>query len=556
LENQPNRSLHAGAKWVQGAAILGLAAVISKLLGTIQKIPLQNIAGDGAYGIYTAVYPFYILILFLATAGFPIAVSAFVAERATQDDVRNARRVLTSAIFLLSISGVLGFLLLFFGAGGIALLIGNTETKPAIQSVSFALIFVPIMSALRGYFQGWNDMLPTAVSQVAEQFVRVGTMVAVLLMLSSWSWSDSWVAAGATFGAVTGACVGMLIMLMYWQRHIRHEARSPIPVHDTTDTYPYPYPLEPYSLLMKRMLRFALPVCIGAIAVPVISIVDTFTLPRLFRAADMSDHEVMQVFGIYARGLPLVQMVAMLVSSISVAIVPAISEARVSGQWSVIRTRSESSIRFTWLVGLAASVGLAVTAYPVNIMLYANDLGTSAIAILAFTAMFSTLNITTAAVLQGMGAVTLPAYHLLLAALIKIVLNICLTPIWGMNGAALAGVIAFGCAAVLNLVAIRRRTGVVLPSRTYIVKPMVALGVMAGVAWGISYGLPPCLDELIGSRRMIYTITACTAILAGMIAFLIALFGLKIITAEDVTAVPGAQRRIIPFLIKLRIIRE
>ena len=187
MEQQRVNLNTTGALWVKGAAWLGAAAVISKLLGTLQKIPLQNVAGDEAYGIYTAVYPFYILILFLATAGFPIAVSSFVTEARVRGNAAAASQVLKVAIILLMISGVAGFALLFFGAHVIAGWIGNKETVPAIQSVSFALLFVPVMAALRGYFQGNQDMIPTAVSQVVEQFIRVGTMIFVLILLTSWT---------------------------------------------------------------------------------------------------------------------------------------------------------------------------------------------------------------------------------------------------------------------------------------------------------------------------------------------------------------------------------
>src|SRR5690606_7483508 len=149
-----------------------------------------NIAGDRAYGIFSAVYPFYTLILFLAMAGFPVAVSAFVAERVSRGDAVNARRVLRTASVLLAAGGAAGFALLYFGADTLAAWRGDAYTAPAIRSISFALLFVPLMSALRGYFQGYHDMMPTAVSQVAEQFVRVGTLVAILLMLPRLGWPD------------------------------------------------------------------------------------------------------------------------------------------------------------------------------------------------------------------------------------------------------------------------------------------------------------------------------------------------------------------------------
>lgn len=556
----PGKTNATGAKWVQGAALLGAAAVISKLLGTIQKIPLQNIAGDEAYGIYTVVYPFYILILFLATAGFPVAVSAFVSERITKGDMPAARRVLKVALVLLTISGMGGFVLLFFGAGTLAGWIGNSETEPAIQSVSFALLFVPIMSALRGYFQGCHDMMPTAVSQVAEQFVRVGTMIAVLIMLTSWSITASWVAAGATFGAVTGALVGMLVMLVYWGRHnkqwrvMNHTANGS--GRENTE--------ERYSSLTGRMILFALPVCLGAIAVPIISIVDTFTLPRLLRMPGMSDLDVMKEFGVYARGLPLVQMAAMLVSSISVALVPAIAEARTMNDWRSIRARTELSVRFTWFIGTAASVGLAVTALPVNIMLYKDSAGTMTIVILAFTAMFSTVNIITASVLQGIGAVMIPAINLLIASLLKVLLNFLCVPVWGINGAALAGVAAFAIAAVLNIAAIHRATGATFPFMTYFVKTGLALICMSAILAVIIAGVPELAGMIAGSAvpggagalqdRLFNTLIACSAIIAGMVVYGATLFRLRAVTPRDLVNVPGAERRLLPLLRKLRLL--
>lgn len=538
---------------MKGAALLGAAAVISKLLGTLQKIPLQNIAGDEAYGIYTAVYPFYILILFLATAGFPIAVSTFVAESLVKGNIVAARQVLRVAIILLTISGVIGFALLFFGASIIAGWIGNEETVPALQSVSFALLFVPIMAALRGYFQGSRDMVPTAVSQVVEQFIRVGTMITVLILLTSWTISASWIAAGATFGAVTGAVAGLLVMLMYWRRHERLQVLSWRSVQASSVLEVK----ERFSTLTRKLLLFAIPVCLGTLAVPLMSIVDTFTLPRLLHQPGMSDLDVMTEFGIYARGLPLVQMVAMLVSSISVALVPAIAEARSSNDWRSVRHRAELSIRLTWLVGAAASVGLAITALPVNIMLYENTQGTMAIAIVAFTAMFSTVNITTTSVLQGIGAVTIPAIHLLIAAVVKVLLNFLLVPMWGIDGAALAAVIAFAVATVLNVIVIRRAVGVTFHLGIYVVRTGIALAFMSVLLLIVVVGAPALVTTISvasTSGRIFNTCISGLAIILGMAVYMAVLIRLGVLTPQEFAHVPGAERRLLPLLRKLRLI--
>lgn len=522
--------------------MLGIAATVSKLLGTLQKIPLQNVAGDGAFGIYSLVYPFYTLILFLATAGFPVAVSAFVSERLSSGDRAGAVRVLQVAVMLLSVSGMAGFAFMYGGAHWIAGWIGNEATAPAIRSVSFALLFVPVMAALRGYFQGSRDMVPTAVSQVIEQTVRVATMILALVLLTIWQMSEAMVAAGATFGAVTGAVAGMAVMLVYWKKH-KHDLGR---IRSTQVAQ-----REAFGQLSGRLLRYAVPVCLGAIAVPVLNIVDSFTLPRLFaNAMEVDSADSMIQFGIYARGLPLVQLVSMLTSAIAVALVPAIAEARVRGDDFAIRQRAEIALRVSWMVGLAASVGLAVTAWPVNWMLYQNGLGTSTMAILAFTAWFSALSITSAGILQGLGKPGWAASAFLTAAVLKVGLNLLLVPVFGMDGAAWSGVIAFGLAALINAVAIKRFTHVSFKAGVYLWRTGIPLLFMASAAFICAWGLPLLLMESISSERLVYTITALLAVTSGAVLFGAALLRVRGISESELALLPAVRKRL-PLLRKL-----
>lgn len=541
-KRQPN-ALPSGSKLWKGATLLAAAAIISKLLGTLQKIPMQNLAGDQTYGIYSTVYPFYILIMFLATAGFPIAVSKFVSERVAQDNLYGARKVLYVSSFILTITGCIAFVFLYFGAGFIAGLMGNQHTKLAIQSVSFAVLFVPIMSALRGYFQGFQDMLPTAISQVIEQLVRVGTMLVLLEYFMLHGYSNDYVAAGATFGSVTGAMAGLLVMLWYWSR----EAKG---------TYARKAQ-EPFFQLAGKIVLFAIPICLGAIVVPILNIVDSFTMPRLLASDGLDELGAMEQIGIYSRGLILVQLVSMLASSISVALVPAIAEARVRGEWPSIGIISELSIRITWLVGLAASVGLALTALPVNVLLYKNDAGTATMAILAFTALFSTLNIISASILQGLGSVLAPAVNLLIAAVVKISLNMLLMPTWGINGAAVATVTAFLVACVLNLIVLHSQARTAFSLQKYVFRAGAAVIIMAVSVLLFIFGTRWVIDllPLEFSYRMTHSMIALFSVTGGAIVFGAALFLVGAVTQSDLDRVPSLGKRIAPILYRFKLIR-
>ena len=138
------------------------------------------------------------------------------------------------------------------------------------------------------------------------------------------------------------------------------------------------------------------------------------------------------------------------------------------------------AIRLSWLIGLGASFGLAFAAVPINVMLYKSDEASWTMAVLAFTALFSTLNAVSASVLQGAGAIRTPVKALLVAIVLKALGNVVLMPRWGIDGAALSAVIAYAAAAGLNLVQLRRSTGARFALRPYAVSPTLGVGLMGG----------------------------------------------------------------------------
>ncbi|WP_020425613.1 putative polysaccharide biosynthesis protein, partial [Paenibacillus riograndensis] len=414
-----------GSKLLQGAFILSAAAILSKLIGTLQKIPLQNLGGDAVFGIYNTVYPLYTMLVTVAMLGLPSAVSKFVAEASAGRAEQEGRRVLKLSAVLTASSGVLIGILVYAGAPLISVWVGNSHVTPALRSSAWGLAVVPLMAALRGYFQGLHNMVPTAVSQVAEQTVRVAVMIALLLYLTSIHADAAGIAAGALLGSAGGGVAGLLIMLLYLRQHRRQAEPELAAASETAGGTSWTKEQRQLALENRReririgqLLAYGLPVMLGALAVPLIGLVDVFTVPRLLSSGG-SEAAAMAQFGIYNRGLPLVQIVTMLATSLSVVFIPALAEAKYRGDLGLIQTRCSLSLRWFWLLGLAASAGLAVLAEPVNIALYGDASGSSTMVWLAFTAAGGTVSIISAALLQGLGAVRAPALHLLAAALLK-----------------------------------------------------------------------------------------------------------------------------------------
>jgi len=565
-------NVSVASRMLHGAFILTLATVLSKLIGTLQKIPLQNMGGDVVFGIYNTVYPFYSLVITLAIAGFPIAISKFVAENDVTANDEDNRRILRLSSWFIGLLGVMLGFCTYVGAPLIARWIDNAHVVSAIRYVSIAFLFVPLMSLLRGYFQGHQNMIPTAISQIVEQSVRVTVMIVLLLYLTSRQAGPEDIAAGALFGSAAGGAAGLLVMLFYWRRYRTKVNKTMIPVDVKTrcETVTVsslevaaavnrsgdPIRSESSWRLLRKIVVYAIPICLASLALPLMNLVDTFTVPKLLKAGGIGDSGSMIQFGIYNRGIPLVQLITMLATSLSVLFIPALAEARFKRDNLLMQNQCRLALRWFWMMGLAASVGLCVLAEPINLMLYQDTAGTDTIRWIAFTAAFSSISLISAAMLQGIGIVKAPAMNLLIGALAKTLLNLWLVPKLGITGAAIAFVAAQLLAAALNVALLVRSTSLHLSIGALLVRPAIILAGLASAAAGAQWVAAAVLAALgLRAGRMVAVVESLSGVTAGAIVFVILIVLTKLIREEELRMLPKVGSGLTKLLQKLRVLR-
>jgi PST family polysaccharide transporter len=522
--------------FLKGTLILSVAALITKFLGAVYKVPYQNITGNEGMYVYQQVYPLYSVLLALATAGFPIVISKMVSEKIAEGNPVGARQVLYISFVLLGGIGGVFFLFLYFGAEELARLMGNEQmlTLP-IQAVSFALLVMPFLSAIRGYFQGHQDMLPSAISQVIEQLVRVVTILSLAWYCMKFHLGVVYAGAGAAFGATVGGIVSLFVFLVFWKKkkvveNISTQGKQPV------------------GSIARRLILLSLPICLGALAVPLYSLVDSFTVANLLVSSKFSLEEAINLKGIYDRGQPLIQFASFFATALSLSIVPAIVEARTLGEQEKVTKKAEFALKLTWLTGLPASVGLSVIAMPTNVMLFEDPLGSDTLAILAFTTLFSTLCLTSTGILQGLGKVTLPAVNMLIGVGTKWLLNWLLVPYWGINGAAVSSVISFALSAGLNLYALSKWKIRSFSSFKELGKMLLITSLMTVVTWLVVHAL--LLLPISVLDRMFMMLVCLVAVLVGMISYVWGLFRFELLTYEDLLVVPKWKQKILPFFEK------
>ncbi|MHB1957276.1 MAG: putative polysaccharide biosynthesis protein [Sulfobacillus sp.] len=542
--------LSTSRMFLRGAMILAFATIVSKLLGSIYTVILQNLIGDRGMGLYQMAYPIYSTLLIISTAGFPVAVSKYVSEYVAIGDFRTAQKIYRVSLVLLTVVGLLAACLLYAKASFFAVLSGDPRAVYAIRAIAPALFVVPAMSSMRGYFQGWQMMAPTAVSQIAEQIIRVLTILIGAYALLHFGFGESIAAAAAAFGAVSGSTAGILVMVYYFWRY-----RNPADlVLASMGGYrkPSDHPALATSQIVKKLLYYAVPVSLGALIIPLMSNVDALTVTNLLKSSGVSQLAATRDFGILSgRAFKLMMFPAALASSIGVALMPAVSEAHALRNSSDTAARVLLGLRMTVLFSLPAAIGLCILAKPIDIALFRDTAGYHSIQILGFATLFSTLQIALAASLQGVGAVYLPLRSLLIGTVAKVALNFILIPLYGIDGAAMATVGSYGLASALNFYSLFRILPMQIAWKDYLLKPAAATFVMGAFTFAL-YAQWQRLHLPIPSRLSAAGATISGVVIAALI------YGITLIMAgglqeSELAALPRFGRPLSLFFRKLGI---
>src|SRR5699024_8357501 len=435
--------------FIKGAAILGIAGVIVKILGAIYRIPIVNIIKTEGMGYYQTAYPFYVLLLTISTSGFPVAIAKLVSERRAIGDYKGAFKVFKIALMGLFIGGTLTSLLVLLRADSIVRSLKNVNAYYALIGLVPALFFVPIMATFRGFFQGRQDMVPTAISQISEQLFRVlsGLLFTYLLLDKGIPMA----AGGASFGGSVGGIIGTVsIYLMYLskRKEITKEVNNSL-VH------------EEYTAgnIVKDLLVIAIPITIGAAIAPIMDTIDAGLVLNRLQSIGYTEASSNELYGqLKGFAQTLINLPQVFSIAIAMSLVPAISNATARKRKDEINNLISSGIRMTLLIGLPSALGLLVLAKPIiGLLYYNNTVETIAstgeiLQYLSLGVVFLTLVQALTAMLQGLGKPIIPVINLFIGAVFKLILTYILTAIPSINvkGAAISTVVAYGVAAILD----------------------------------------------------------------------------------------------------------
>lgn len=533
-----------GNSFLKGAAILSVAGILVKILGAIYRIPLSNIIKSEGMGYYQTAYPFYTLLLTLSTAGIPVAIAKLVSEKRALGDYKSAYKVFKVAVVGLIIGGILTSLFVSIGAKSIVNSLGNSNAYYALIALVPALLFVPIMSAFRGLFQGRQTMVPTAVSQVMEQLFRVVTGLTLTYLLLDRGIPIA--AGGASFGGSMGAIAGLIAIFIIYLR-----GRKEIHLEIANSQIDREYST---TRIVRDLLVIAIPITMGSAIAPMMDSIDAALVLQRLQSINYSEAAANELYGeLKGMAQTLINLPQVFSIAISMSLVPSISGAFARNDRDSIKTLVSSGIRLTLIIGLPCAFGLFVLSHPIINLLYFNNSPETIqsigeiLAYLSFGVIFLTLVQALTAILQGLGKPFIPVRNLLIGAVCKVILTYVLTAVPALNikGAAISTVVVYAIASSLDFVGVVKHTRIKMDYKNIFLKPLgSAIGM--GLIVKLSYML---FDGMIGSR-----LSTLVAIVIGVLAYALFLLMSGSITEDDFALIPKGDKIIRKF--KLRRFRR
>ncbi|NGQ93606.1 polysaccharide biosynthesis protein [Brevibacillus sp. SYP-B805] len=536
---------------VKGTVILSVASFITRFLGVIQRVPLIYLLGTEALGSYGIANNLYTTLLVIGTAGMPSALSKMISEKTSLGQFDEANRIFRAAISFAIGIGIMMSALLYVIAPYYAAISGDPHATLATKAIAPALLIFPLISIMRGYFQGRQHMLPVAITQIMEQFVRLVTSLSLAYLLIGMG--KEWGAAGASLGGVAGGLAALTVLIYHvikLQKKDKKQNRKLAGDPSTTVDNPAAT-IMTYKDIYASLLKLSIPIVIFSMTVSLIYTIDSSTIIPLLKG-HFRTSQAKEILGILVgiaqpiAGLPIILAIAL-----SQSIVPIVSSAHSRHDTEEVKKQTSKVLQLSVLSGLPMVLAICIGARPLaGILNYGGtDLGhvfgPNMIIFVTASSLFQIMMQTSGAVLMGMGKMRVLMFSVAMGIATKVCGNYLLSPLYGIYGILSATLLCFIVMMNINLHFLRKEVCFqILPVRRWI-------GLIVSTVTIILLGT--CLEMLTRTYNHVFKwdvfIQVTNAIMVcGFVLLLypMMLILTKVVTRDQFENLPAPLQRILP----------
>lgn len=571
---------------LSGAMILSVAIIAVKLIGVLFKLYVTLKIGYDGKGYYATAYNIYTPIYSIALAGLPVAVSKMVASKAAQGRYKDVKALFSVSTGLFALTGLVGTVIILLITYPYVLSIDSFDSIPAILAITPSLFFCCLMSGYRGYYQGLQDMRPSAVSQVIEAAGKLifGWVLINAVLGATVSFSDKipFLAkivtneseAYAAAAAISGVTIGSVMALLYlvFRKKFVDDGITREMLLSSPEA-------ESKKALRRQLFAFAVPIAISSLVFNITTLIDNWTIQNRLRVVlevgyetvanmypdivsargftvEMANEFKNYLYGAYDTVLEIKNIVPTFTITLGLSAIPVLSRAWTQKNKTLMAKAVQSVVRVTLLLALPAGAALVALADDILFLLYGNsEVNAPAIPYIApilmmygVSVVFLSLTQPVTNMLQAVNKTMVPIKAMAIGATVKIIANFVLVSIPSINiqGAVVGSFLCNVIMVVYGLVVLKKETGLKFNTATTFVKPLIC-AVLSGVAGFAVNGicekfLPQEGLTSIVSFLNVNNLSVVAAAVAMVFVYAVSLFATRALSADDVRMLPKGEK--------------
>lgn len=526
-----------------GVAVLTFTNVLNKVIGMLFRIPISNILGDSGMAYFNAAYHIFVWFYMISTGGLPLAVSILVSEARFKGNREEIKKIYSLTMKMFVAIGLVGTAIMVILSRQFAELNKVAGSYLSIIAVAPTLFLVCVSSAMRGYFQGFQEMRPTAVSQVMETVGKLLMGILLALGARSLGYGLEVQAACAIAGLTIGTAFGMLFLFISKLRFREEEYAIDEATGDSR--------VSGGRTILRRLLVIAVPITISSSIMSLTTMIDDVIINRRLISIGYVEEYANALYGNYTGfAVPFANLPPALIYPISYSLIPMLKGTLTLGDSKRSREICRSCLRVTAIVALPCTLGVCVLSEPLLKLLYnaeSSELAAPKLSVLAISIFFICMLSISNAILQAYGRQNKPIISLALGSVVKIILSYVLIGIPAINifGAPISTVVCYIICTVLNVYFMAKYTDVRPSVFITFVKPLIASAVCIGGAFGVT--------KLLGGH-MPGKAVILVAIAAAAVIYVLALFAIRGVERDDILMLPKGEK-IYSLLHKVRLVK-
>lgn len=545
IENKKSQS------FLQGALILTVSAIVVKVIGVLFRIPLANILGGVGMSYFSTAYDLFLPIYSLAVTGLGVAVSRLVSENITKNNKQGVEAVYRASRKLFLLIGIIGAAFILCLAPYFVQKIYNPAALLSVVAIVPAVVFSCISAIYRGFYQGQQNMIPTAVSQILESVIKlvIGILLAVAVtkfLMAQYTATGKilgvsfetkelanlyvlrYSAASAILGISISTAVGALYIKCVFLKRSRGVLRAGAT------------PLQ-CSQMQKRLISIAVPIALSTLVVNLSTLIDLSSVMNCLKTA--IDNNAEMIYSMYPNAIPaeytnellprylygsytglatpIFNLVPAITAALGVSAIPVVTSAWTRNNKEELESTVSSILRITLLVALPAGLGIFTLAGPILTFLFpARAMEVSIVVpilkVMGFSAILVAVATPINSILQSVGREKLPLLILVLGAAIKLITNFTLVsrPEINIQGVPYGTLLCYLVIVVLSGCALVLTTGIRLRLFSVFIKPLFCAVSSCAVA-KLCYTLLP-----LGNSAKLMVSIGVTAIFYVIMVFL------------------------------------